>query len=177
MFETEPILAGPRFDLRPFTEADIDDTYIGWLNDPEVMRYSNQRFRTHDRKSCLAYVQSFAGTDNYFLLATRRVDAKPFGTLTVYASRPHGTADVGIMIGERSMWGQGYGQEAWDLVVAWLLSEPRIRKVTAGAVVANGAMVRVMERSAMIREGTRRAQEIIDGKPSDIVYYARFRDA
>ncbi|MCC6247256.1 MAG: hypothetical protein IT499_05810, partial [Rubrivivax sp.] len=37
------LLRGRRVRLRPFTAADITDAYIGWLNDPEVVRYSNQR--------------------------------------------------------------------------------------------------------------------------------------
>lgn len=176
MFQREPVLAGPRLNIRPFTEADISDTYLRWLNDPEVTRLSNQRFRTHDYATSLAFVRSFDGTDNHFLLVTRREDRTPIGTLTVYASRHHGTADVGIMIGERSVWGGGYGQEAWDLVLGWLLSEPAIRKVTAGTLAVNIGMVRLMARSAMTHEATRRAQEIVDGKPVDVVYYARFRD-
>lgn len=176
MFEREPLLAGPRLDIRPFTEADISDAYIGWLNDPEVTRYSNQRFRTHDRATSLAYVQSFAGSDDRFLLVTRRADGAAIGTLTVYVSRPHGTADVGIMIGERAMWGGGYGQEAWDLVLDWLSREPAIRKVTAGTLAVNSGMLRLMERSGMTHEATRRAQELIDGTPVDMLYYARFRD-
>lgn len=177
MFVREPVLAGPRLDVRPFTEADIGDAYIGWLNDREVTRFSNQRFRSHDRATCAAYVRSFEGSDNRFLLVTRRADAVPVGTLTVYAARHHGTADVGIMIGERSMWGGGYGQEAWDLVVNWLLTEPAIRKITAGTLAVNVGMVRLMERSAMVHEATRRAQEIVEGLPVDVVYHARFRDA
>lgn len=177
MFMREPVLTGARLVIRPFTEADIDETYIGWLNDPEVTRYSNQRFRTHDRASSLAYVRSFDGTENRFLLIERQEDRTAIGTLTVYVSQHHGTADVGIMIGERSAWGSGYGKEAWSLVVEWLLSEPSIRKVTAGALASNAGMLRLMEDARMTHEATRRAQEIVGGQPTDIVYYARFRDS
>lgn len=177
MLKHEPVLIGARVVIRPFTEADIDEAYIGWLNDPEVTRYSNQRFRRHDRSSLLAYARSFRGTDNHFLLIERQEDRITIGTLTVYASRHHGTADVGIMIGERSAWGSGYGKEAWSLVIEWLLSEPSIRKVTAGTLVSNISMLRLMNHSHMTHEATRRAQEIVDGEPTDIVYYARFRDS
>ncbi len=176
MFQREPILSGPRLDIRPFEESDVGAAYVGWLNDAEVTRFSNQRFRHHDHDTCLGYVRSFAGTDNRFLLVTRRADGAPIGTLTVYASRPHGTADVGIMIGERACWGGGYGQEAWNLVIDWLLSEPAIRKVTAGTLAVNIGMVRLMERSAMSHEATRHAQEVVDGAAVDVVYHARFSD-
>jgi RimJ/RimL family protein N-acetyltransferase len=168
-------LTGPRIEVRPFGPTDLTDEYIGWLNDPEVMRFSNQRFRTHDRVSCERYLASFAGTDNLFL-SVRLHDGRAIGTMTVYASRPHGTADVGIMIGDRACWGRGFGQEAWSLVVDWLARHPAIRKVTAGAAAPNAGMVRLMERSGMTLEAVRRAQEIIGGAPADLVYYARFHD-
>jgi RimJ/RimL family protein N-acetyltransferase len=43
-----------RLRLRPFQAADINDTYLGWLNDPEVTRFSNQRFHQHTAESCAA---------------------------------------------------------------------------------------------------------------------------
>jgi [ribosomal protein S5]-alanine N-acetyltransferase len=177
MFENQPVLSGPRVAIRPFSLADISDVYIGWLRDPVVTRYSNQRFRTHERESSLAFVRSFVGTDNHFLLLTSYAHQRPIGTATVYASRHHGTADVGIMIGDRSVWGQGLGLDAWSLVVDWLLAEPSIRKVTAGTLSCNAAMLRLMERSGFALEATRRAQEIVDGTPVDVLLFARFSDA
>ena len=167
---------GERVVLETFGERDITDAYIGWLNDPEVVRFSNQRFKVHTRESCRAYLASFAGTSNLFLLVRKRSDGAAIGTMTVYHSPPHGIADIGIMIGERSVWGEGYGQDAWNTLLDWLLTQHGVRKVTAGALAGNRGMVRLMERSDMSLEGVRRAQEIVDGKPDDIVLYARFAE-
>lgn len=184
-----PLLRGRRVLLRPFTAADITDTYIGWLNDPEVVRYSNQRFVRHTRESCERYFASFAGaSDGANLFVSLRV-AEPgaverperpdqaVGTLTAYRSLAHGTADVGILLGERAVWGQGIGLEAWQLLTDWLLTTPGLRKVTAGTLACNRSMLAVAERSGMRREGVRRAQELVDGTPTDIVHYARFAPA
>lgn len=165
-------LEGARVMLDSFTDADIGDVYIGWLNDPEVVRFSNQRFRTHSIESCRAYLASFEGTANLFLAIRRREDGVHIGTMTVYRSIPHGTADVGIMVGERG--GGGYGQDAWDTLLRWLLDRGDIRKVTAGTLACNTGMVRLMERSGMTLEGTRRAQELVEGVPQDIVLYGKF---
>lgn len=167
---------GERVALDTFGERDITDAYVGWLNDPEVVRFSNQRFRVHTRESCRAYLASFAGTPNLFLSIRRRSDGAAIGTMTVYHSLPHGVADVGVMIGERSVWGDGYGQDAWNTLLDWLLTQHGVRKVTAGALAGNRGMVRLMERSGMSLEGVRRAQEIVDGEPDDIVLYARFAE-
>src|SRR5437879_5515282 len=150
------LLSGQQVMLRPFTRADITEQYIRWLNDPIVLQFSNQRFVSHDRASCLRYLESFTGTDNLFLNVFRLDNNQAIGTLTAYVSRHHGTADVGIMIGDRSVRGRGYGQDAWNTLINWLIVEVRIRKVTAGTVACNRAMVRLMERSGMKVEAVRK---------------------
>ena len=168
------MLTTARLRLRPFQLVHITVTYLSWLNDPAVMRFSNQRFRTHTAQSSTTYLESFAGTANSFLLITQRGDGRPIGTATVYRSPQHGTADIGLMVGDRQCWGQGYGREAWQAVLEALLQEPGIRKVTGGTARPNQAMVRIMEQSSMELEAVRARQELIEGQSVDLLYYARF---
>ena len=170
-------LKGEKVFLRPFTASDINDTYIGWLNDPDVVRFSNQRFLKHDLKSCLRYLASFDETDNLFVGVHRLSDGSPVGTMTAYVSSQHGTVDVGILIGDKSVWGMGYGQDAWNTLTKWLLDRDDIRKLTAGTLACNYGMIKLMERSGMHHEATRKEQEIVNGQAVDILYYAKFHSA
>lgn len=170
-------LHGQRVDIRLFTEDDLCTQYISWLNDPIVVRYSNQRFRSHDRTTCAAYLASFQDSDNLFLSLRSKEEDHAIGTMTVYFSRHHGTADVGILIGDTKTWAQGYGQDAWNTVVEWLCTQPRVRKVTAGTIACNSGMLKLLERSGMEKEAVRKRQEIVDGEAVDILYYARHCEA
>jgi RimJ/RimL family protein N-acetyltransferase len=170
----EPDLRGEKTRVRRFTPADITDAYVGWLNDSVATRFSNQRFLSHDRASSERYVASFEGSPSYFLSVRRLDDDRAIGTMTAYFKPEHGTVDMGIMIGDREIWGGGFGQDAWNTVLRWLLARPDVRKVTAGALACNRGMVRLMERSGMTLEAVRRAQEIVEGKPEDIIHYSRF---
>lgn len=172
---TLSVLEGRNVRLRRFGAVDIGDSYLDWLNDPDVVRYSNQRLRKHDKASSEQYLASFADTDNLFVAIEDKASGQLLGTMTAYVSRHHGTVDVGLMVGERSAWGSGVGQDAWNTLCNWLLgAEVGLRKLTAGAARPNVAMVRIMERSGMQLEAVRCAQEIIEGEPVDLVYYARF---
>lgn len=168
-------LRGGRVLLLPFVAADITNRYIAWLSDPTVVRFSNQRLRTHDAASSQAYLASFNGTDNLFLSVRLADSGIAIGTLTAYVDRHHETADVGILIGDTTVWGQGLGQDAWNSLLDWLQQEAGIRKITAGALACNKGMVTLMERSGMHCEALRKAQEIVEGVTEDIVWYARFR--
>ena len=169
-----PPLTGRKVAVQPYAAADVTADHVGWLNDPEVVKFSNQRFRRHDLASCQAYFDSFAGSDNSFLSIRRLSDDKAVGTLTVYRNGHHGTAGVGIMVGDPSAWGQGIGQDAWSLVIDWLIDGEKTRKVTAGTLACNIGMLRLMQRSGMVEEAVRREQELVDGVAQDIIYYARF---
>ena len=172
-----PPLNGALVTLRPFVAADITNAYVGWLNDARVTRFSNQRFLKHDFDSCQRYFNSFEGGDNLFVSIVRREDGKAIGTMTAYISRHHETADIGLLIGDPDTWGKGYGQDAWDTLCNWLLGNPSIRKLTAGTVASNKAMLRIMERSGMQYEGSRKDQELINGRSEDMHYFGRFKDA
>jgi RimJ/RimL family protein N-acetyltransferase len=169
-------LSGDGVRLRPFAFADITPEYVAWLNDPVVVRYSNQRFITHTEPSCRRYFESFRATPNLFLSIRTKADDLPVGTMTAYVALHHGTVDVGVMIGRRTAWGKGMGQDAWDTLLKWLLVQSSIRKVTAGAMRSNAAMIRIMERAGMAHEATRAEQELLDGIPQDLLYFAKFRD-
>jgi len=169
-----PII-GRKVVITPFVAADITDNYLRWLNDPEVTRFSNQRFKRHDHDSAARYLNSFEGSPNLFVTVRRRDNQQAIGTMTAYVAPQHGTADVGILIGDRHCWGQGFGQDAWDSFIHWLLGRPGMRKVTAGTSARNVAMIRLAERSGMTFEGLRLRQELIEGEEVDILYYGRFR--
>jgi RimJ/RimL family protein N-acetyltransferase len=98
------------------------------------------------------------------------------GTITVYFSIEHRTADVGLMLGHKDYRGRGYGTEAWMLTLDYLMTEVRVRKATAGTLRNNFGMIRIIETSDMKLEGTRVKQEIVGGEPMDILQFAKFRE-
>ena len=174
---TLPPIDTPNLRIVPFGPEHLTERYVGWLNDPEVVNYSEQRHRRHDSHACRAYLASFARSDDQFCaIIERPLGLGHIGNLTVTVDRPNLTADLAIMIGERRAWGRGYGQVAWRAVLEELLIGQELRKVTAGCMAENAAMIAVMERSGMTFECRRKAQFLLDGRSVDAVHYARFAD-
>lgn len=170
----ELMLAGKQTLLRPFHIEDISTDYLCWLADPEVVRFSNQRFRTHTRTSARAYLNSFAGSSNLFLAIWLVESQQMVGTMTAYCSKYHQTADIGLLIGDRSCWGKGIGLDAWSTLLDHLLNVCHMRKVTGGTLRSNIGMVKIMERSGMYLEAVRAKQELVDQVPQDALLYAKF---
>jgi RimJ/RimL family protein N-acetyltransferase len=168
------VIKGVRLQLVPFAIKHIQANYVSWLNNGEIVRYSNQRFRQHTLQSCRQYLDSFEGTSNRFLAIEDITSGELIGTLTMYINLYHETADIGILIGSSSRWGKGYGQEAFGLAVDALLILAKLRKITAGAMASNVGMIKVLQKCGMALEATRKGQELLDGKPVDILYFAKF---
>jgi len=168
-------LVSKRVELRLFSKSDLTENYISWLNNPSVVRYSNQRFKKHSMKSCAEYLQSFDNSDFLFLAIYIKEQATMIGTMTIYYNRHHDVADIGIMLGDNQFWGQGLGKECWQQVLNLLMSSSSIRKITGGTLSCNTGMIRIMESTGMLKDGVRVAQEMVNDIPYDIQYFSVLR--
>jgi RimJ/RimL family protein N-acetyltransferase len=166
-----PHLRGKLVTLKPFDERDITPAYVGWLNDPALMKYSNQRFFSHSLISCASYLNSFKGGNNIFLAIYH--ETKMVGTMTAHVSAVHRTADIGLLVGTP---GEGFGKDAWSTLMAHLFRLDA-RKVSGGTLRCNAPMVRIMTGCGMQADGIRIAHELIDGEAVDILHFAKFNSS
>jgi hypothetical protein len=60
-------VSGSKVSLRLFSEDDINNRYLSWLNDPAVVKYSNQRFINHTFESSIAYLKTFKNSNSIFM--------------------------------------------------------------------------------------------------------------
>jgi RimJ/RimL family protein N-acetyltransferase len=177
MFRIETIETS-RLRLVPLDERHLTARYVGWLNDPSVVRYSEQRHRRHDLETCRRWLETmWAGGHSLWAIETRELPLGHAGNIAAYIDIANKVADMTILIGERAAWGQGIGAEAWGAACDWLIARALMRKVTGGTMAANRAMVRIMERTGMRPDGVRTGQFLLDGQAVDLVHYARFAPA
>jgi ribosomal-protein-alanine N-acetyltransferase len=173
--ETTPALDTLRLRLRPFAEQHLTERYVGWLNDTETMRFSENRHRRHTIESCRSYAGALHDAGHLFWAIERRSGEPPhIGNITAYLDPDNGVADVAILLGERSARGNGLGFEAFSAVCDWLSSRGTIRKVTAGTVSINRPMLAIMRHVGMVEDGVRRSQYMIDGTEVDLIHCALF---
>lgn len=172
-----PLIETPRLRIVPFAERHLTGRYVAWLHDPEITRFSEQRHARHTLESCREYWLSFQKTPNYFwAMELKDASVRHIGNLNAYVTPAHGLADVGILLGDRSTHGQGYATEAWLGVCDFLLRELGLRKVTAGTIAPNQAMLGVMRKTGMVEDGRRVRQQIWEGQLVDVIHAALFRE-
>lgn len=92
-----------------------------WLGDPELRSLAGRRFPGSPGSG---------RTDDAQFLILLRDGQRPIGLCGLYGiSREEGTAEVGILLGERDTWGQGHGPEALRLLLDYAYNDLGLRQV------------------------------------------------
>ena len=129
--------------------ADITGRLVGWLTDTEVVAFSRQRFKQHSINTCLAYLDSFTDTKNLYLKIVLATTNEFIGTMSVYFDEDNAGADIGILIGDKSLWGKGIGYHSWCMLMNYLLNMPNVEIVTGGCDIRNFGMLSLFRKLGM----------------------------
>ncbi len=129
------MIRGQRVILRAYREGFTDEELrlqFSWSRDPEITRWSNSS------PTSLSYSE-FSQQIQY--QATHQVDRELFAILTsaegrligrigyFNMSRDRSEAEMGIVIGEKECWGQGYGRDAVLAFLRHVFNSPRLQRV------------------------------------------------
>ena len=164
-----------RLSIIPFHEGFLTQEYVSWLNDPEVVRYSEQRHFQHTLETCSHYFHKIKSENNLFFgITLRNKSEEHIGNITVSINKPNLVSDISILIGAKNYWGNGYGTEAWKAVMDHLMREKNMRKITAGTMSENRAMLRIFKRTGMEIEGEKIAQFLWENEIVDEIFVAKF---
>lgn len=135
---------------------------VKWLNDPEAVKYSEQRHRRHSEISQYHWIQGNVATYHGIFSGRHLV-----GTANVSHDRPNKLVNLGILIGPE-YWGQGYGKEAWRALMSHFLNEG-CRKIEAGMMAANEAMIKTALAGGMHEEARIKGHFLWNEQPMDLV--------
>ena len=169
----KPTLGTDRCELRPYYAGSVTDQHVKWLNDPEVVQFSEQRHRTHTLISVIDYVNDMASSKDAILWGIYA--PKLIGTISAHIDSPNRIANLGIMIGDKKFWRKGYGREAWQRVCEYLFTERDIRKIEAGCHYENRAMRTLALKTGMELEAVIHDHFIVSGAPQHLLLYGKIR--
>ena len=112
--------------LVPITKNITD--YSHWLNDPEVVKYSELRHTQHTWEECQAYIDTMDFKNNFMWAIYVLGPNMHIGNITLHLDPYNNVAQMGILIGEKWAWGRKYGREAWAAVMSWA-EKSKIRRI------------------------------------------------
>jgi len=174
-------IQGKKIRLEEFTDKHLHDPrYYSWLQDKEVVEMIGRPEYLNSFPFCLVedYVITVKSCNNAYFFALYLKENNTFiGTVKLgsidWQSK---TADVGILIGEKSAWGKGIAKDAVYTAARYAFDTLGMRKVTGGCLSTNVAMYRCFESIGFKREAVLRNKIPFRGEFVDHYLYGIFKD-
>jgi ribosomal-protein-alanine N-acetyltransferase len=160
------------FVLRP---EHVNERYVSWLNEKDVNQYLESRFQVHDIESVKRFVADCNSRSDTLLFGIRY---KALGDIHVGNIKigpvdyHHRRAEIGILIGDRNVWGRGVATEAIKLVASFAFSHMLIKKLTAGCYGANLGSKRAFQKAGFYVEGIRERHFVLNEGVDSLILLA-----
>lgn len=171
-----PIISGRICRLAPLDLEDATDRYVGWLNDPDVTRFTEIRPGDATRNSVRAYIDANLA-DNAAALWRIDFEGAHVGNIRLSGiTRHHGRATVALIIGERAARGRGLGADAIESLSLHAFATMGVRKLSAGILAGNAASAKAFRKAGYHHEATLTRHANFEGCETDVELFARFAD-
>jgi RimJ/RimL family protein N-acetyltransferase len=152
MIKIKEKIIGNQIYLRHLTLDDASSEYRNWLNDKEVNRYLDNKYRNGARatiKELKEYIGERNKDQNCLLLGIfYKKNKKHIGNIKLAPIEPDGKkATIGVLIGDKDYWGMGIATEAIKLLIDYAHKELNILEFNLGVLPQNKPAIRVYEKN------------------------------
>jgi RimJ/RimL family protein N-acetyltransferase len=160
-------LYGPRLHIRRAHPADAAASYQ-WFANPQVTTFLPLAGKGHlPIESIEAYLARVATSDRPDLAVTiERRDQGPIGC-GGFRNFDADAAELSIVLGEPSSWGQGLGTEAMQLLLAFAFGALRLHRVWLIVRADNERAVKLFGRMGFVVVETQVGVVVVDDTPRD----------
>ena len=112
----------------------------------------------------------------YFFSVRTLDDDRVIGFLGLWVDLVHGEAWVGLGIGERELWGKGYGTDMMKLCLLYAFTELNVHRVSLGLHAYNPRALKSYEKAGFRLEGRTRKDTLREGRYTDGLWMGILRE-
>ena len=161
--------------LRRFLAADISAGYLRALNDPEIMRYTESKYKRWNMDNVIEYI-NLSNRDNVSTLIGIFLKEGYVHIGNIRLSNyhlVHKRVDLGVMICDDRQWGKGYAAEALIGLTDYIFKEMKYHKVCADYYSINKLSAKAFDKAGFVIEGVFKDHFIYENKYVDSVRVAK----
>jgi RimJ/RimL family protein N-acetyltransferase len=168
------ILQGDRLQLKTLTPAMVTQKYVNWMNDPDVTKYTESRFRKHTMESVTDYVKAVSGSseDYFYGIYT----GEHIGNIKLHVDAHHNLGDIGIIIGDKQQWGKGYATEAIKILTQHGFDKIGLHKISAGIYANNTGSVKAFKAAGYTQDGMHERTYLSGGDYVDEIIVSKWSE-
>ena len=154
----------------------LSRNYLGhfhrWFNDMDVMTTYSIRWSPKSEEGAEAWYRRVSEDPQAVgFMVYARAGLVPLGyTLLLNVNHYHQIADFDIILGEKAIWGQGYGTEATQLTLDYAFTALNMHSVMLTVRAFNERGLHAYERAGFRVFGRRREARQLAGRRYDVIY-------
>ena len=156
----------PVVTIRELSLSDTEDRYQ-WCLDTEVTTHLNmpEKYPPFTREETSSWIQLCISRKNgYEQRAIVTEEGKHIGWVDLKnIDQLNGHAELGIAIGDKRYWGQGYGLSAMKAMLRWGFAELKLNKIWLRVEVDNEKAIKSYKQSGFVEEGILREDRYREG--------------
>jgi RimJ/RimL family protein N-acetyltransferase len=161
------MIFGTKVRLRAIERDDLP-AFVRWFNDPEVREHLAM-YRPLSLAQEEKWFERHAQPDppdHVFAIETQ--EGAHIGNTGLHnVDWKNRNAELGIVIGEKDYWGQGYGTDAIQTLLGYAFGEMNLHRVSLRVDADNLRGIRCYEKCGFCHEGTLRQVVFTEGKYKD----------
>lgn len=163
------ILETEKIFLDLLSAENVSPDYANWMNDYNITKFLESRWKSQTRESVLDFVQHLNNSDNDILFGIfLKNDKKHIGNIKIGGiSWKHRNADVGLLIGDKNSWGKGYASDAIKLVTKYAFESLNLHKLWAGIYKGNEGSYKAFIKAGWSDAGVLKEHRFFEGKYVD----------
>jgi RimJ/RimL family protein N-acetyltransferase len=165
---------GTRVRLRRIERSDIP-IFVRWFNDPEIRSFLSMYLPMSQAAEEQWFEKQLESDRIIFGIET--LDGKLIGNLGFERIEwKNRWAEIGVVIGEREYWSQGYGTDAITTLLRFVFTEMNLHRVRLSVYDYNQRARRCYEKCGFVLEGRMRQAHYHDGHYHDELIMGVLRD-
>jgi RimJ/RimL family protein N-acetyltransferase len=170
-----PMIRGSKTCLRALKHDDLPH-FVRWINDPEARRFMTMRYplsMTEEEN----WWEGLHARKGDHIFAIDADDGAYIGNIGLHSvDYDNRRAVLGIFIGDKGYWGQGYGADAIRAMVGWAFGYLNLNRVSLTVYGYNERAIRCYLKSGFRHEGCMRQARYVDGQYYDELVMGIVRD-
>lgn len=162
--------------VRLLKQSMVSTTYVSWMNDYDVVKFTNQKNLKHTFNSVKFYVKEKLESDDELLLGffsnNLHIGNIKIGPINFY----NRNTQISYIVGNKNFWGTGIATSVISYIVNYCFESLDLHKVSALTYSNNIASQKVLIKNNFIKEAIIKKQLFFENKFVDMFYFSKFRD-
>ena len=138
--------------LKVIKTKDITEQYINWMNDYDVVKFTQQKKINHTRENVSKFVNEKLISNNDYLFGifynNNHIGNIKLGPINWDKK----SSEISFVIGEKLMWGQGIGSSVVSKVIEFAINEINITKISGNYYQENIGSLKIFNKCGFLIE-------------------------